>query len=76
MINNGFRLRRKCIEHGVPTITSLDTLVAVIDCLQNQTQPKDIKPYELGSFADIVRSTRNEIVPMNEAPPENKMLKK
>jgi carbamoyl-phosphate synthase large subunit len=76
MVNNGFRLRRKCIEHGVPTITSLDTLVAVIECLENQTQARDIIPYELGQFSQIVKATKNEIVPQNEAPPENKMLKK
>ena len=76
MVNNGFRLRRTCIEHGVPTITSLDTLVAVIECLERKLQPTDLIAYELSSFAEIVSATRFKEVPQNESPLENKMLQK
>ncbi|HOO61667.1 MAG TPA: carbamoyl-phosphate synthase large subunit [Bacillota bacterium] len=76
MINNGFRLRRKCIEHGVPTITALDTLVAVLECLERQMKPTDIEAYELSTFAKIVAETRKEKLPQNEKPPENAMLMK
>ena len=74
MINNGFRLRRICIEHGVPTITSLDTLVAVIECLERGMSPMDLTSYELSSFAKIVEKTRSYDLPEKETPPENKML--
>lgn len=76
MVNNGFRLRRICIEHGVPTITSLDTLVAVLECLEQNISPQDLIAYELSTFADIVSKTRFENVPQSEVPPENKMLSK
>ena len=76
MVNNGFRLRRTCIEHGVPTITSLDTLVAVIECLERDIRPSDLIAYELSVFADIVSKTRLNHLPQNETPPENKMLLK
>jgi len=76
MVNNGFRLRRTCIEHGVPTITSLDTLVAVIECLERGIKPTDLVAYELSRFAKIVSATRNNELPENETPPENKMLSK
>ena len=69
-------LRRHCIEHGVPTITSLDTLVAVNECLERQLEPKDLVPLEISAFADIVRETRNNMLPLNEMPTLNKMLKK
>jgi len=76
MVNNGFRLRRTCIEHGVPTITSLDTLVAVIECLERKISPNDLIAYELSTFAEIVSKTRFEELPQNESPLENKMLSK
>ena len=76
MVNNGFRLRRTCIEHGVPTITSLDTLVAVIECLERGIKPTDLIAYELSSFAEIVSATRFKELPQNESPLENKMLSK
>ena len=76
MVNNGFRLRRTCIEHGVPTITSLDTLVAVIECLERGIRPSDLIAYELSTFAEIVSRTRFHEIPENETPPENKMLMK
>ncbi len=76
MINNGFRLRRICIEHGVPTITSLDTLVAVIECLERDLRPSDLTAYELSTFAEIVAKTRGNDLPEKETPPENKMLSK
>jgi hypothetical protein len=31
---NGFKLRRRAIEHGIASLTSLDTLVAVTECLE------------------------------------------
>jgi len=73
---DGFQLRRYCIEHGVPTITSLDTLVAVVECLERGLQPKDLIPYEIKTFAEIVRATRLLEVPANELPMQNTMLKK
>jgi carbamoyl-phosphate synthase large subunit len=76
MVNNGFRLRRTCIEHGVPTITSLDTLVAVIECLERKINPTDLIAYELSTFAEIVSKTRFKEIPQNESPLENKMLTK
>jgi carbamoyl-phosphate synthase large subunit len=76
MINTGFRLRRTCIEHGVPTITSLDTLVAVIECLERNISPVDLIPYELSMFAKIVSETRFQEFPQQETPPENAMLLK
>lgn len=76
MIHNGFRLRRTCIEHGVPIITSLDTLVAVIECLETDMKPTDVTTYEISEFARIVSETRTRSIPQNELPPENKMLVK
>ena len=76
MVNNGFRLRRTCIEHGVPTITSLDTLVAVLECLERKLQPTDLIAYELSGFAEIVSATRFNEAPQNESPLVNKMLQK
>jgi carbamoyl-phosphate synthase large subunit len=72
----GFRLRRHAIEHGVATITSLDTLVAVIECLERNLQPADLKPYEIRVFAEIVANTRHNALPLHEMPPQNDMLKK
>lgn len=74
MIHNGFRLRRTCIEHGVPIITSLDTLVAVIECLETEMKPTDLEIYELSRFSQIVSRTRRETLPKNEMPSENKIL--
>ena len=76
MVNSGFRLRRTCIEHGVPTITSLDTLLAVVECLQRNIKPSDLIAYELSTFAEIVSRTRFNKLPENETPLENKMLSK
>lgn len=76
MIHNGFRLRRTCIEHGVPIITSLDTLVAVIECLETDMKPTDLKVFEISEFAKRVTETKNQSIPQNETPPENKMLLK
>jgi len=73
---DGFRLRRRCIEHGVPTITSLDTLVAVTECLESEMTPDKIQPYEIKSFAKIVLETKDNILPLNELPSNNTMLKK
>lgn len=74
--HNGFRLRRRAIEHGVATITSLDTLVAVTECLERKMRPEDLKTWEIGRFAEIVAETRNNILPLNELPLNNTMLKK
>ena len=72
----GFKLRRHAIEHGIATITSLDTLVAVVECLEKELKPSDLKPYEIRVFADIVAKTRENRLPMNEMPMQNDMLKK
>ncbi len=73
---DGFRLRRRCIEHGVPTISSLDTLLAVTECLESEMQPTDLVPYEIKSFAEVVAKTRHNLVPLHEMPSNNTMLKK
>jgi carbamoyl-phosphate synthase large subunit len=72
----GFRLRRYATEHGVATITSLDTLVAVVECLERELKPGDLKPYEIQTFADIVAATRHNTLPLNELPLNNSMLQK
>ncbi|MDD3959282.1 MAG: carbamoyl-phosphate synthase large subunit [Oscillospiraceae bacterium] len=76
MIHNGFRLRRICIEHGIPIITSLDTLVAVLECLETDMKASDLNTYEIREFAEIVSETRSNRIPRNELPPENQMLMK
>ncbi|MDN5314222.1 MAG: carbamoyl-phosphate synthase large subunit [Clostridiales bacterium] len=73
---NGFKLRRRAIEHGVATITSLDTLVAVTECLQRKLNPQDLKTWEISKFAEIVKQTRHNCLPLNELPLDNVMLKK
>lgn len=73
---DGFRIRRRCIEHGVPTITSLDTLLAVTECLESDMNPSDLQSYEIKQFADIVENTKNYTLPLNEMPSDNPMLKK
>ncbi|MHB8964199.1 MAG: hypothetical protein ACYC5K_13715, partial [Saccharofermentanales bacterium] len=73
---DGFRLRRRCIEIGIPTITSLDTLLAVTDCLLDNMSPKDVTPCELKSFEKIVFATKDNILPLKEMPGYNPMLKK
>jgi hypothetical protein len=73
---NGFQLRRYCIEHGIPTITSLDTLVAVVECLERDLKPQDLTPCEISEFAAIVAQTRHQDRPANELPMNNTMLKK
>ncbi|MBP1757747.1 MAG: carbamoyl-phosphate synthase large subunit, partial [Firmicutes bacterium] len=72
----GFKLRRHAIEHGIATITSLDTLLAVVECLEQDLHPSDLQPYEIRVFADIVAKTRNNCLPMNEMPSQNDMLRK
>ncbi len=73
---SGFRLRRRAIEQGIATITSLDTLVAVTECLERKMSPADLTPYEIRTFAEIVRRTRHNKVPLSEMPMQNDMLKK
>jgi carbamoyl-phosphate synthase large subunit len=73
---NGMKLRRHAIEHGVATITSLDTLVAVVDCLQENLSPADLKPCEIREFTEIVKKTRKNTLPILEMPLQNDMLKK
>jgi carbamoyl-phosphate synthase large subunit len=73
---DGFRMRRRCTEHGVPIISSLDTLLAVTECLETDMKPVDIEPYEIKRFSDIVYKTRKNILPLNEMPSNNPMLKK
>ncbi|MBN1892828.1 MAG: carbamoyl-phosphate synthase large subunit [Clostridiales bacterium] len=76
MVHNGFRLRRTCIEYGIPILTSLDTLVAVLECLETNMKPTDLTAYEISDFAKIVSETRKKSIPQNELPPVNKMLAK
>jgi carbamoyl-phosphate synthase large subunit len=73
---NGFRLRRNAIEHGIAVITSLDTLVAVTECLERKMVPQDLTNFEISEFAEIVTRTRNNTMPVNELPMQNDMLKK
>ncbi|HBP37969.1 MAG TPA: carbamoyl-phosphate synthase large subunit [Clostridiales bacterium] len=73
---SGFRLRRKASELGIAALTSLDTLVAVIDCLKRNLQPQDLNLWEIREFATIVKQTRQNILPLNEMPLQNDMLKK
>ena len=73
---NGFRLRRRAIEHGIATLTSLDTLVAVVECLVRGLKPSDLKPCEISRFAELVGQTRHNRLPLNEMPLMNDMLKK
>ncbi len=64
--SGGFKLRRLCIEHGIPSITSLDTLVAVTECLENSLKVEDLHPYPIDIFASIVEKTRDNNKPVNE----------
>ncbi len=73
---DGFRLRRRCIEHGIPTISSLDTLLAVTECLESEMKPSDLTPYEIKMFAEVVAKTKDNLLPLNEMPSNNPMLKK
>ena len=73
---SGFRLRRKAIEQGIASVTSLDTLVAVTECLEREIRPIDLTPFEIRTFAGIVEQTRHNILPLNEMPMKNDMLKK
>jgi carbamoyl-phosphate synthase large subunit len=74
--SNGLRLRRKAIESGIAAITSLDTLVAVVECLRRHLSPADLNPYEIGDFAALVKKTRLNKLPLLEMPLQNDMLKK
>ncbi|HHU53839.1 MAG TPA: carbamoyl-phosphate synthase large subunit [Clostridiaceae bacterium] len=62
----GFTLRRLCIEHGIATLTSLDTLVAVTECLEKDLDVNDLTTYTIAEFAEIVRQTRHFNKPINE----------
>ena len=73
---NGFKLRRRAIERGIATLTSLDTLVAVVECLVRDLKPDDLKFFEISTFAEIVAATRTNALPLNEMPMANDMLKK
>ncbi len=59
--SSGFALRRRCIEQGIPTITSLDTCAAVIACLQQQIKPTDLNPMPLAALAQLVSKTRTKV---------------
>jgi hypothetical protein len=39
-------------------------------------QPTDLVPYEIKMFAEVVAATRNNLLPLNEMPSNNTMLKK
>jgi len=73
---DGFQLRRKCIEIGIPVITSLDTLLAVTDCLEDDLSPQDLELLELKSFEGLVYDSKENLLPYNEMPASNPMLKK
>jgi carbamoyl-phosphate synthase large subunit len=73
---NGFRLRRRASEHGIAAVTSLDTLVAVTECLVRGLKEKDLVPFEIRTFADLVAETRLNHLPLHEMPMHNDMLKK
>ena len=73
---NGFRLRRRATEHGIATLTSLDTLVAVVECLVRDLKPAELESYEISAFAAIVAKTRTNQLPLSEMPMTNDMLKK
>lgn len=62
----GFKVRRLAIEHGIATLTSLDTLVAVTECLEQGLAAKDLLAYSIADFADIVSKTRHLTKPVNE----------
>ncbi len=64
--SGGFKLRRLCIEHGIASLTSLDTLVAVTECLENDLKVEDLHTYPIGDFAKLVEKTRDNIKPVNE----------
>lgn len=64
--SGGFRLRRLCIEHGIPSISSLDTLVAVTECLEGELSLEDLKLYAIDDFAARVERTRLNLKPLNE----------
>lgn len=74
--SSGFILRRICTEHGVPTITSLDTLLAVVECLEKGLTPEKLKPISIDRFATYVEETKANTLPLHELPSQNQMLKK
>lgn len=69
--SSGFALRRVCIEHGVPTVTSLDTCLAVVECLEQGLRPDRVRPLTIHSFADIVERTRHLTLPEREMEKHN-----
>ena len=74
--SSGFALRRICIEHGVPTITSLDTLVAVVECLEKKLSPEDLLPVSIREFADYVNETKENTLPLHELPSGHPLISK
>lgn len=61
--NNGFRLRRHAIEHGIPTITSMDTFLAMVECFEQGLKPDDINPIDVKSFSKMVEAGRMNLLP-------------
>ena len=57
--NTGFRLRRIAIENGVMTLTSLDTLLAVVQCLEQGLGIRDTENIDVRSLAELVNETKN-----------------
>ncbi|MDD4368570.1 MAG: carbamoyl-phosphate synthase large subunit [Oscillospiraceae bacterium] len=74
-LSGGFRIRRMCIEHGIPTITSLDTLTAVVECLERNLTVADLTPCDIRRFARLVASSRQNKLPLNELPMQNQTAK-
>lgn len=46
------------------------------ECLEQGMSPDRLQPYEMSVFAEIVRETRHNRLPLNEMPMHNSMLKK
>ena len=54
--HSGFALRRKAIEHGIPSLSSLDTLAGVVQCFEQDITISDLTPVEIKDFAKLVRA--------------------
>ncbi|SDZ19824.1 carbamoyl-phosphate synthase large subunit [Tindallia californiensis] len=50
-LRDGFRIRRIAVEAGVPLITSLDILEAMIEIMEKEVQIKDMDVIEIGGIA-------------------------
>ncbi len=64
--NTGFKLRRHAIEHGVMTLTSIDTFEAVVECIEMELTVKDYTLYDIDSFSRLVAKTKEHVLPLSE----------